>query len=81
MEPSSDIVLRTSGVRAVGEKMARAPDWRRTVFYFLFFCYCQRYITPNFFGGGEGEANEPTDCAAATDFEFAIAVKWRRASR
>lgn len=37
MEPRLDIVLRTSGVRAVGEKMARAPDWSRTVLKF-FFC-------------------------------------------
>lgn len=41
LEPRLDIVLRTSGVRAVGEKMARAPDWRRTVFFFwLVIIYC-----------------------------------------
>lgn len=28
-------MLRTSGVRAVGEKIARAPDWRRTGFFFF----------------------------------------------
>ena len=28
--PKDSMVERTSGVRAVGEKTAREPDWRRT---------------------------------------------------
>ena len=40
LEPRLDIVLRTSGVRAVGEKMARAPDWRRTIFFFFLVILC-----------------------------------------
>ena len=31
-------------------------------------------------GGGKG-ANEPTNCAAAADLEFTIAIKWGRAGR
>lgn len=31
LPPSSSMVERTSGVRAVGEKTARAPELRRTV--------------------------------------------------
>lgn len=64
MEPRLDIVLRTSGVRAVGEKMARAPDWRRTVFFFLVGYYlllcCVQMLEPHKEKGrGAVKKNEP----------------------
>lgn len=80
MEPRLDIVLRTSGVRAVGEKMARAPDWRRTVFFFfgwlLFVVVLCSDVGTSQRKGKRGSKEERTDCAATADFEFAKASKW-----